>query len=205
MKPSYKCGYHAPSLIGLIIRLIYFFTLPLSFPLMIKNIITYNNITTNSYFTIIIYLITLIIALLVICSFHNTNVYLFYHNFMLYKEKINLFDRIKLILMKDDLNKLENYLDKRNYVNIRELKIVVKKNYHVRTNDYGIMISFKLIFNDNKTFDLNVREDTKADYKQFLAPFINYHIKINDPDDLISGLNQPLRLTEYFIQKSNNQ
>lgn len=123
---------------------------------------------------------------------------------MLYKEKLTIYDRIRLIFMSDDINQLENYLDKRNYVNISELKIIVDNLYYAKSNDYGITIKFQLIFNDNKVFNLHVVEDTKNDYQQFLSPFINYHVYINDPHDLINGLHQPLRLTDYFMNQKLN-
>ena len=119
---------------------------------------------------------------------------------MLYKEKLNLHDRMKLFFMKDDLNELENYLSKRNYANLEELNIIVRKVSFMRTNDIGIEIKFKLIFNDQKNFIITVTEDTREAYIQFLEPFIKYHVKINDPSNLIDGLKQPLRLTEYFIR-----
>ncbi|MFQ7174910.1 MAG: hypothetical protein ACLRQF_24425 [Thomasclavelia ramosa] len=57
---------------------------------------------------------------------------------------------MKLFFMKDDLNELENYLSKRNYANLEELNIIVRKVSFMRTNDIGIEIKFKLIFNDRK-------------------------------------------------------
>ena len=122
---------------------------------------------------------------------------------MLYKEKLNLLDRMKLFFMKDDLNELETYLSKRNYANLEELNIIVRKVSFMRTNDIGIEIKFKLIFNDQKNFIITVTEDTREAYIQFLEPFIKYHVKINDPSNLIDGLKQPLRLTEYFIRNKS--
>lgn len=73
----------------------------------------------------------------------------------------------------------------------------------MRTNDIGIEIKFKLIFNNQKNFIITVTEDTREAYIQFLEPFIKYHVKINDPSNLIDGLKQPLRLTEYFIRNKS--
>ena len=61
---------------------------------------------------------------------------------------------MKLFFMKDDLNELENYLSKRNYANLEELNIIVRKVSFMRTNDIGIEIKFKLIFNDQKKISL---------------------------------------------------
>ena len=110
---------------------------------------------------------------------------------------------MKLFFMKDDLNELENYLSKHNYANLEELNIIVRKVSFMRTNDIGIEIKFKLIFNDQKNFIITVTEDTREAYIQFLEPFIKYHVKINDPSNLIDGLKQPLRLTEYFIRNKS--
>ena len=98
---------------------------------------------------------------------------------MLYKEKLNLHDRMKLFFMKDNLNELENYLSKRNYANLEELNIIVRKVSFMRTNDIGIEIKFKLIFNNQKNFIIYCPlENTREAYIQFLEPFIKYHVKI---------------------------
>ena len=57
---------------------------------------------------------------------------------------------MKLFFMKDDLNELENYLSKRNYANLEELNIIVRKVSFMRNNDIGIEIKFKTNFNDQK-------------------------------------------------------
>ena len=35
-------------------------------------------------------------------------------------------------------------------------------------------------------------------YQKFLTPFLNYNVYIDDPYDLVDGIYQPLRLTEYL-------
>lgn len=200
MKPMYKCGYKVPTLFKFIIKLICILIATLLLTLLTANQV----IRDKNFPVIIIYLCALLIMLTTIYSRLASSIFLFYNNFMLYKEKLTIYDRIRLILMSDDINQLENYLDKRNYVNISELKIIVDNVYYAKSNDCGITIKFQLIFNDNKVFNLHVVEDTKNDYQQFLSPFINYHVYINDPHDLINGLHQPLRLTDYFMNQKLN-
>lgn len=201
MKPIYRCGYQVPSIFRAIFNLVCFFTIPYLLALIIENLIHTNNLLPDKSIILFIYPFTLLIILSVVHSYHSCNIYLFYNNFMLYKERLTLHDRVALFLAKDELSKLETILMKRNYLNINELKIIIKEFEYMRTNETGIDIEFKLIFND-KTFNLYVKESTKEAYKQFLAPFITYHVNINDPYNLIAGLDQPLRLYDYFKTKT---
>lgn len=198
MKPVFRCGYKTPTIIKIIISLICIFSFPYLFIIMIKSVTSTSSIALDKTIILIIYPIALIIELAIISSFRTPNIFLFYSNFMLYKEKLTLKDRITLFFAKDDLAKLENILTKRNYVNISKLEIIVNQHQYVRTNESYLSIIFKLVFNDNKTFTPSVYEETKEAYQQFLKPFINYHVNIHDPYHFIEGLNQPLRLSDYF-------
>lgn len=198
MKPVFKCGYRSPSIIKIIISLICIFGFPYLFIIMIKSVTSTTSFTLDNTIILIIYPVALIIELAIISIFRTPNIFLFYNNFMLYKEKLTLKDRIALFFAKDDLAKLENILAKRNYVNISKLEIIVNQHKYVRTNESYLNIIFKLVFDDNKTFTPSVYEETKEVYLQFLEPFINYHVNIHDPHHFIEGLNQPLRLSDYF-------
>ena len=201
MLPAYKYGYRAPSTIKMIVYTICFFVFPYLLTLLITNLITSSKFSPGQFSIIAIYLVCLFIALLIIYSFQTRGIYLFYHNFMLYKEKLNLRDRLAIFLAHEDLGKLENILNKRNYVNINELKIIIKQFQYMRTNEQVLSIEFQLDFNDHKSFTINVIEETKEAYRQFLDPFIKYHVNIIDPYNFIDGLDQPMRLIEYFEQQ----
>ena len=99
MEPIYRCGYQIPSLIKLVFKLICFITIPFLITMMVKNLIVTNGIAVDHSFSFIIYPISLLITLGFVYSYRNSSIYLFYNNFMLYKEKLNLHDRMKLFFM----------------------------------------------------------------------------------------------------------
>ena len=94
---------------------------------------------------------------------------------------------------------IEYFLDRKNYISIASLEIQIKNIDKILTDEKGVETTFILTFNDQQSFTFCL-EDTKEAYLQFLTPFINYHVNILDPYNLIDGLYQPLRLSEYIKQ-----
>ena len=164
-----------------------FFAWVITSNLHIESLITY---------LIILLFITLVsVILLFYCK--GRKIFLFYNSYMLYRENMGIIDIIKLMLIKNRSDLIDDFFDKRNYININCLKIYIKNIDAILTEEKGVEAEFQLIFNDQKCFIFRP-EDTKEAYQKFLTPFLNYNVYIDDPYDLVDGIYQPLRLTEYL-------
>lgn len=164
-----------------------FFAWVITSNLHIESLITY---------LIILLFITLVsVILLFYCK--GRKIFLFYNSYMLYRENMGIIDIIKLMLIKNRSDLIDDFFDKRNYININCLKIYIKNIDAILTEEKGAEAEFQLIFNDQKCFNFRP-EDTKEAYQKFLTPFLNYNVYIDDPYDLVDGIYQPLRLTEYL-------
>lgn len=142
-------------------------------------------------------LILFFLSISIICS--NRKIFLFFNSYMLYRENLNFIELIKLILIYKKTEQIEYFLDRKNYISIASLEIQIKNIDKILTDEKGVETTFILTFNDQQSFTFCL-EDTKEAYLQFLTPFINYHVNILDPYNLIDGLYQPLRLSEYLKQ-----
>lgn len=142
-------------------------------------------------------LILFFLSISIICS--NRKIFLFFNSYMLYRENLNFIELIKLILIYKKTEQIEYFLDRKNYISIASLEIQIKNIDKILTDEKGVETTFILTFNDRQSFTFCL-EDTKEAYLQFLTPFINYHVNILDPYNLIDGLYQPLRLSEYLKQ-----
>ena len=122
-----------------------------------------------TYLIILLFITLVSVILLFYCK--GRKIFLFYNSYMLYRENMGIIDIIKLMLIKN--------IDA------------------ILTEEKGVEAEFQLIFNDQKCFNFRP-EDTKEAYQKFLTPFLNYNVYIDDPYDLVDGIYQPLRLTEYL-------
>lgn len=159
-------------------------------------------VENSPYKTIILLIISFALILFflsisIICS--NRKIFLFFNSYMLYRENLNFIELIKLILIYKKTEQIEYFLDRKNYISIASLEIQIKNIDKILTDEKGVETTFILTFNDRQSFTFCL-EDTKEAYLQFLTPFINYHVNILDPYNLIDGLYQPLRLSEYIKQ-----
>lgn len=159
-------------------------------------------VENSPYKTIILLIISFALILFflsisIICS--NRKIFLFFNSYMLYRENLNFIELIKLILIYKKTEQIEYFLDRKNYISIASLEIQIKNIDKILTDEKGVETTFILTFNDQQSFTFCL-EDTKEAYLQFLTPFINYHVNILDPYNLIDGLYQPLRLSEYLKQ-----
>lgn len=164
-----------------------FFTWVISFNLHIESLIN----------CLIILLSIILVSLTLLFYCKGRKIFLFYNTYMLYRENMGIIDIIKLMLIKNNSDSIDNFFDKRNYININCLKIYIKNIDAILTEKRGVEVEFQLIFNDQRCFNFRP-EDTKEAYQKFLTPFLNYNVYIDDPYNLIDGIYQPLRLAEYF-------
>lgn len=142
-------------------------------------------------------LILFFLSISIICS--NRKIFLFFNSYMLYRENLNFIELIKIILIYKKTEQIEYFLDRKNYISIASLEIQIKNIDKILTDEKGVETTFILTFNDRQSFTFCL-EDTKEAYLKFLTPFIKYHVNILDPYNLIDGLYQPLRLSEYIKQ-----
>ena len=89
-------------------------------------VITYNlHIESLITYLIILLFITLVsVILLFYCK--GRKIFLFYNSYMLYRENMGIIDIIKLMLIKNRSDLIDDFFDKRNYININCLKIYIK-------------------------------------------------------------------------------
>lgn len=140
---------------------------------------------------------------LLLASFNTSQgIYLFYNNYLLYKRRLSLKDKISLAFMKQDISKLELFLTKISYVNIEPLSIDHTDLHYIRSSETGIQISFVIKYKDGTKQKFTSFPGIKEDYLNFLKPFMQYHILIYDPDNLIDAFQQTdMRILDYFHNK----
>lgn len=104
--------------------------------------------------------------------------------------------------MKQDISKLELFLTKISYVNIESLSIDHTDLHYIRSSETGIQISFVIKYKDGTKQKFTSFPGIKEDYLNFLKPFMQYHILIYDPDNLIDAFQQTdMRILDYFHNK----
>lgn len=198
MKPLYIYGDNYPTISQCLLRIIAIIFLPIPLTYWLFDImLRYQSPIPFSF--IVGYCLFFFIMLLLMSINSSKGIYLFYNHFMLYKKRLSLKDKFSLAFMKKDISKLETYLEKCNYVTIESLSIDTNEVHYMRSSDVGIMITFILRFNDHTVMRFTSFRGEKEDYLAFLHPFLQYHIQIYDPHNVMQALQQnEMRILDYI-------
>lgn len=210
MEPLYIYGDRYPKIWKMILIIIGIVTLPIPLTYWLFDMmLRFQSPIPFSFW--IGYILFFCVLTLLACLNISKGIYLFYNNYMLYKNRLSLKDKIALAFMKQDISKLELFLNKINYVTIESLTIECSDLQYMRSSESGIQIAFILKYTDGKKQKFNSFVGLKEDYLNFLKPFMQYHILIYDPDNLIEAFQQTdkrildyIRFKETYKESTNN-